>query len=404
MSIQTWNKVNLFIAHGHLMARKKQSILAVLGVVFGVATFIVLLGFMTGVNDFLDDAVFKGNPDLVLSRATGNSSLHSINPATVHPIKSPEDIENILSEDFNTEAFSRQILTPAILISGQQFATQIQGVDPDQEKAMVDLDRRLTVGLGFQSLKRKSTILLGSNLARQLELNIGDKVGLVLPNRKRVQLEVSGIFSFGISTIDNYRAYMHISRLDHLLSKKPLTTHIHVKLKDREDLSLKLLLEKGIDGIRITDWKEGNRTIVVGNRVRHILTWSISVALLLVAGFGIFNILNITVFHKRKDIAVLKTMGYRADDIIAIFSMQSAVIGLVGSVAGIILGYWISLGISNIPLDTKDFIIADTYPVNFKPWFYVVGFLFGILTAIISGYFPARKAISINPVKIIRGI
>ena len=386
------------------MARKKQSLLAVLGVVFGVATFIVLIGFMTGVNDFLDDAVFKGNPDLVLSQTRQYPSQSSINPTTVHPIEDPEDIEKILEAKSNVEAFSRQILTPAILMSGQQLAAQIQGVDPDQERKMVDLDRRLLEGSGFKSLNRKSTILLGSNLARQLELDIGDKVGLVLPNRKRIQLEVSGIFSFGISTIDNYRAYMHISRLDHLLSKKPLTTHIHVKLKDREDISLKQVLEKDLNGISITDWKEGNQTIVVGNRVRHILTWSISLALLLVAGFGIFNILNITVVHKRKDIAVLKTMGYRAEDITAIFSMQSLSIGVIGSAVGILLGYWISLGISNIPLETKDFIIADTYPVNFRSWFYMVGFLFGLLTALLSGYFPAKKASSVNPVKIIRGI
>lgn len=215
---------------------------------------------------------------------------------------------------------------------------------------------------------------------------------------------VGGIFSFGISTIDNYRAYMHIGRLEHLLSKEPLTTHIHIKLKDRDDLSLKNRLEDSSDQIRLTDWQEGNKTIVVGNKIRNVLTWTISIALLLVAGFGIFNIMNITVIQKRKDIAVMKTMGYRPMDITAIFSMQSAFVGLAGSLTGVILGYLISLGIASTPLETDDFIIAETYPVSFRVLYYVIGFSFGLMTAILSGHYPAKKASSIDPVAIIRGI
>ena len=211
-------------------------------------------------------------------------------------------------------------------------------------------------------------------------------------------------FSFGISTIDNYRAYMHIERLEHLLSKIPLTTHIHVKLKDREDLGLKNRLTKAVGQVGVTDWKEGNKTIVAGNRVRHVLTWTISLALLLVAGFGIFNILSTTVVHKRKDIAVLMKAGYRSKDITVIFSMQSLTIGLIGAVCGILLGYLLSLVIAGIPLETDDFIIAETYPVSFNPLFYLTGLFFGLLTALLSGYYPAKIASKVDPVQIIRGL
>ncbi len=404
MRTTPWNKVNYLIAKQYFLARKRQSFLAILGVIFGVATFVVLLGFMTGVNDFLDNAVFKGNPDMVIQPAREKAKGNSIGLDQLKPLENADLVERLLKSDDDVEAYARQVLAPAILISGTQLATQIHGVDPNMEMEMVDLHHRLTLGEGLESLEKQNSVLLGVGIAKQLEAEPGDKILVVLPNRKKIQLKVSGIFSFGISIIDNYRAYMHIDRLEHLLSKNPLTTHIHVKLKDRNELGLKKRLITSIEKIRVTDWKEGNKTIVAGNRVRHVLTWTISLALLLVAGFGIFNILNTTVVQKRKDIAVLKTAGYRAGDITAIFSMQSLAIGLIGSVVGIFAGYLISLTIAGIPLETDDFIIADTYPVSFDPLFYLTGLFFGLLTALLSGYYPAKIASKVDPVLIIRGL
>ena len=404
MQTGAWNKVNYLIAKQYFLARKRQSLLAILGVIFGVATFVVLLGFMTGVNDFLDNAVFKGNPDLVIQPEKKITKGNSIGLEQLRPLENVDGIESILKNDENVAAYARQVLSPAILINGTQLATQIHGVDPNKEMGMVDLHQRLTSGAGFESIKKQNSVLLGIGIARQLAVEPGDNILIVLPNRKKIQLKVSGIFSFGISIIDNYRAYMHIDRLEHLLSKNPLTTHIHVKLKDRDELGLKNRLVTEIEQIGVTDWKEGNKTIVAGNKVRHVLTWTISLALLLVAGFGIFNILNNTVVQKRKDIAVLKTAGYQAGDITAIFSMQSLAIGLIGSIVGILAGYLISLTIAGIPLETDDFIIAETYPVSFNPLFYLTGLLFGLLTALLSGYYPAKSASKVDPVLIIRGL
>ena len=221
---------------------------------------------------------------------------------------------------------------------------------------------------------------------------------------KNQQLEVSGIFSFGITTIDNVRTYISAETLQHLLGQKNRITNIHIKLEDRDDVSIKDDLVQKFEGITTEDWKDSNKTIVIGNKVRDILTWSVSFALLLVAGFGIYNILNITVIQKRKDIAVLKTVGYSSNDIVFIFLVQSIIIGVLGAFLGTLLGYGISYLISTTPLDTSDFIIVETYPINFKFFYYILGFLFGVLTTIFAGYFPSRKASKVDPVTIIRGI
>lgn len=404
MSKTIFTKTNVFIAMQYLFARKKQSFLAMIGVLLGVTTFIVMINFMTGVNDFLDDAVFNGSPDIIINKDVEKPSSNSILSQGSF-LENYDKIDSFLKDEHNVQAFAHQIISPAILISdAKQLPGSINGVFPTQEDTMVDLERRLIEGKGFQSLSKENTILIGISLAKRLQVSVGDAIKMILPNGKNRQLEVSGIFSFGITTIDNVRTYTSAETLQHLLGQKDRITNIHIKLKDRDDVRIKDDLVQKFQEITTEDWKESNKTIVIGNKVRDILTWSVSFALLLVAGFGIYNILNITVIQKRKDIAVLKTVGYSSNDIVFIFLVQSIVIGVLGAFLGVLFGYGISYLISTTPLDTSDFIIVETYPINFKIFYYVLGFLFGVLTTVFAGYFPSRKASKVDPVTIIRGI
>jgi len=405
MSTSIYSKTNLFIAWQYLSARKKQSFLAMLGVMLGVTTFIVMINFMTGVNDFLDDAVFNGSPDIIVSSKTKAESSKQVFGNQLKTITDVPSIDDLLSKNENVQSFAHQLITPAILVSSTtQLPGSINGVFPNQEQHMVDLERRLIKGKGFQSLLEENSIILGISLANRLKVSIGDELKMILPNGKNVKLKVSGIFSFGITTIDNVRTYFSASTLQQLLGQDQKTTHVHVKLKDRDDVSLKHQIVEQIASVATEDWKDSNKTIVIGNKVRDILTWSVSFALLLVAGFGIFNILNITVIQKRKDIAVLKTMGYSSRDIVFIFLVQSLIIGLIGAILGLLFAYVICYIISTTPLDTSDFIIVETYPINFKPIYFCMGFAFGVLTTILAGYIPSKKASKVDPVTIIRGL
>jgi len=291
MSTSIYSKTNLFIAWQYLSARKKQSFLAMLGVMLGVTTFIVMINFMTGVNDFLDDAVFNGSPDIIVSSKTKAESSKQVFGNQLKTITDVPSIDDLLSKNENVQSFAHQLITPAILVSSTtQLPGSINGVFPNQEQHMVDLERRLIKGKGFQSLLEENSIILGISLANRLKVSIGDELKMILPNGKNVKLKVSGIFSFGITTIDNVRTYFSASTLQQLLGQDQKTTHVHVKLKDRDDVSLKHQIVEQIASVATEDWKDSNKTIVIGNKVRDILTWSVSFALLLVAGFGIFNI------------------------------------------------------------------------------------------------------------------
>ena len=97
-------------------------------------------------------------------------------------------------------------------------------------------------------------------------------------------------------------------------------------------------------------------------------------------------------------------MGYRTRDISVIFLIKSLIIGTVGAFLGGVIGYAVASLISHTPLDTTDFIIVETYPVNFSIWFYLAGISFGIITAGIAGYWPSKKASKLNPAFVIRDI
>ena len=116
--------------------------------------------------------------------------------------------------------------------------------------------------------------------------------------------------------------------------------------------------------------------------------------------FGIYNIMNMTVNEKIKEIAILKAMGYSGRDIVIIFLTQSIVIGLVGGILGLVLGYIISVCTGYIPFRIAT---STTLPINFNTSDYVLGFVFGIVITFLAGYFPASKASKVDPVTIIRG-
>ena len=137
--------------------------------------------------------------------------------------------------------------------------------------------------------------------------------------------------------------------------------------------------------------------------IRDTLTYVVSITLLVVAGFGIYNIMNMTINNKMKDIAILKAQGFSSKDIIQIFLSQSIFIGLLGAVIGLILGFLLAYALSRTPFPHSDFIAIKFFPVIFRPSHYLFGLFFGVITTFIAGLMPSLKASKIDPVIILRG-
>jgi lipoprotein-releasing system permease protein len=137
--------------------------------------------------------------------------------------------------------------------------------------------------------------------------------------------------------------------------------------------------------------------------VRTLISYSVGITLLIVAGFGIYNILNMMIYEKMDSIAILKATGFSGKDVNRIFIGIALTIGILGGALGLLLGLGLSWSIDQIPFNTTALPTIKTYPINYNPQFYLIGVIFSIITTYFAGYFPARKASKVDPVIIIRG-
>ena len=133
-----------------------------------------------------------------------------------------------------------------------------------------------------------------------------------------------------------------------------------------------------------------------------MVTYLIITSILIVSGFGIFNILMMIIYEKMSDIAILKAIGYKNRDIKLLFITESLTIGIIGGLIGLAAGFILTKIVGSIPLNIKGFVTMEYLQFNSSPVFYIVAFTFALVATTLAGYFPAKKAANIDPVDIIR--
>ncbi|MBL7917716.1 MAG: ABC transporter permease, partial [Bacteroidia bacterium] len=178
---------------------------------------------------------------------------------------------------------------------------------------------------------------------------------------------------------------------------------IQVKLKDML-LAPALAKEfQNIYGVEAIDIQTANSQFETGSTVRTLISFAVGITLLVVAGFGIYNILNMMIYEKMDSIAILKATGFSGKDVNFIFISIAISIGVFGSIVGMLFGLGLTGIIDNIPFNTAALPTIKTYPINYNPKFYLIATTFSLFTTYFAGFFPARKASKIDPVVIIRG-
>jgi len=245
---------------------------------------------------------------------------------------------------------------------------------------------------------------MGHGLANKLNVSVGDLVTLATPKGTSMRFRVVGTFQFGIGSLDNIKCYVNLSKVQQLVGKdNQYVTDISMKLKDY-DLATDMAAEFSARyGYKADDWKTTNASAMVSILIRNVMTFVVSFTLLVVAGFGIYNIMSMTIQNKLKDIAILKAQGFSSGDIREIFLTESVTIGVFGALSGLLLGFIMSSGVYNLPFPKNDFISITHFPVVFHLKHYAFGMGFGIITTFIAGLMPSIKAGKIDPVAILRG-
>lgn len=413
-------KLVVEIAKTHLVSKPKQTLIAMLGVTFGIGMFIALVSLMTGLNDFTEELTMASSPDIHIynditeSRASIADEENANGITIVHHQKPKKETAKVRNALQITEMIRRdpRVLGVAPTLSSQVFYNygpvelpgNISGVDILEEDKLFDLRSKMKAGQIEDLLANNDGIIIGTGIARKMNVKVGDRIVITTPQGHTMPLKIVGLFQMGIGTIDNVRSYANISTVQTILQQDhSYITDINIKLIDLLQAKAIASEYQAMFGYKAEDWETANSTFLTGIVIRNIITYSVSFTLLIVAGFGIYNILNMTIMNKMKDIAILKAMGFSGKDVRLIFMIQSLVIGFVGSVAGLCIGYVLSYLIAQAPFDGGDMVSLDHFPVNFDAKYYITGIVFGVLTTTMAGYMPSRKAAYVDPIEIIRG-
>lgn len=415
--------LSFHIATTHLLSRKKTSIVAILGVTFGIAMFIIMISFMTGINDFLSETTLTSTPhirlynDVEVAEQSITDKYHEgkENHLTIiHNPRPKNELPKLKNGLYVAEQLRKQpeVATVSPTVSSQVFynygPTQINGVltgvDIIAEDKMFDLKTKMRTGEIEDILAGGDAILMGTGLAKKLNVKKGDNVIVSTPLGGTLTLKIAGTYAFGVGAIDNTRSYATLKTVQKILGQSSsYITDINLKLKDLNQAKMYAPKYASNFGFTAEDWETANATILVSFVIRNAMTFVVVATLLIVAGFGIYNIMSMTINEKMKDIAILKAQGFAGKDVINIFMTQAIIIGVIGALLGLVIGYFISYYLGTLPFDGGEVLAMDHFPVAFQVKHYVFGVTFGVLTTFFAGYFPARKAAKVDPVSILRG-
>ncbi|TGV04344.1 ABC transporter permease [Flavivirga rizhaonensis] len=416
-----WNVI-LNIAKTHLLTKIKQTATASLGVTFGIGSYITLVCFMTGLNAMLDNLILNQTPHIHIYNEIEPSKKQPISLYdnvgesfnVVHSIKpkiSQKKIHNALpiidhlEKNKDVRGALPQVKTQIFYIAGSiELGGNLTGINPIDEARLFNMGDYIVEGSTEALQNTDNGILLGIGIAKKMSLKVGDRVQVSPINGGVFPLKIVGFYQSGIADLDAIQSFTNIKTIQRILGKaNNYITDINVKLYDIEQafpLSKKIEQQFKLTAI---DIKTANAQFETGTTIRNLITYAVSITLLIVAGFGIYNILNMLIYEKMNDIAILKATGFSGKDVQLIFMSQAMIIGFVGGVLGLLIGFGLTSLIDTIPFKTEALPTVETYPINLNPMFFVIGFSFAMLSTFLAGYLPSKKAKKIDPVRIIRG-
>ncbi len=412
----------LQISKALLLARWRQTLIAAIGVTFGITMFITLLGFMNGLNDLLDGLMMNRTPHVRLYNDVLPSKYQPVDLDSdyqnhynfVESIKPEKKLQQIRNANAIIEALKKdeKVMGVAPKISAQVFynigavniSGLVNGIDVDEEKRLFFFDDYIVGGDSKDLDRISNSIILGKGVADKIMTKIGDVIQISTVQGEIIKLKVVGLFQSGIAEIDKVQSYASISTTQKILGQSSnYITDIQVKLNEVSQAPELAKYYANLFDVQAIDIIEANAQFETGSSIRSLISYAVGITLLIVAGFGIYNILNMLIYEKMDSIAILKATGFSGKDVSRVFIYIALIIGFFGGMLGLLFGYGLCNVIDQIPFDTDALPTIKTYPINYSIKYYLIGGTFAIITTYFAGYFPSRKASKIDPVEIIRG-
>lgn len=406
------------IAAAQLTYRRRQTIVSTLGVALGVGFFIAASAVMSGSEKDLVRQLVENAPHITMKdefRTAAKQPVYIAFPGAAIDLtntKPREYLRGIKNHGAIVEELSRQpgvvaeaALTGQAIVryASKDVGASIAGIDPEKERQLTTVEEDMREGSLMRLKTASQGLVIGYGMSNRLGLRMDDLATVVSPTGLVRRMKVVGVFSTGNLLLDEGQIYMLIKDAQVLLEKPFIANRIRIKVGNPDEAEDTAARIESRWGYRSESWQEVNRDFLGLFVTRNIITYSIVGAIMVVASFGIFNIISTIVMEKRRDIAILMSMGFRAFDIQAIFLVQGVVVGLIGMVMGWCIGYILLEMLASVQITIPGMTEKQGIALERGVFQYGFGGFFAVVSAVGAAWYPARKAAQVRPVDIIRG-
>ncbi len=410
------------IAFRQLLSRKRQTFLTLLGISVGVMVLITAVSLMDGLLQSFIQKIVDVAPHVIVSgekvrptvpdqlvESSGDTHvtfIKNISREDQEVIKNYPRIESLIEGDSLVELVSPLISTDVIGMFGTiSEPVQLFGIFPSREDGIEHFSRNMTGG-SFSALARTPDgIMLGSSVAGDFTVHVGDRMQIVAPSGVIYSVRVTGIFRTGINDIDD-NCYVNMRLGQNIGGFSPdEASNLYIRVKDLpKDAELARTIENETNYKAIT-WEQKAASVVALFKMISGIVYFLVFFVIMVAGFGVANVLITNVLEKARDIAVLKSIGFKRSEITWIYLTQGIIVALAGSGIGCALAFLLIEIMASIPMasSSASIVSSNHLMMGRNPMYFVTASVFAIIVSIIAAVGPSRNAAKVNPVEILRG-
>jgi lipoprotein-releasing system permease protein len=410
----------MFLCIKHLLSRKKQSALILLGIVIGTAAYVAISGMMLGFQEKLMDQLVNNDAHIrisaredVLTKAEMNSFSDSIHVFWIIPPSGRKDSAKIeypigwfqrFNNDSDIMAYSPQVNMNVIFNRGKiTLAGRMIGSDPVRQIKVTNINDYMVEGSFLKIGSAGNRIVIGQELLINLGARISETLLISSGTSAPRPFKIVGVFSTGIKAIDQGTIFSSLADAQSLRGTPSEITDIAIKVRDPQTVEDKVEQLRFGARDKILSWKESSASILSVFKTQDIVRNSMTIAIIVVAGFGIYNILSILVTQKRRDIAILRSMGFTPRDILMLFFNQGLLLGLLGGVIGLMVGFGLSHIIGAIKIDAgRALNSSNQMIISYDYWIYIKAWVIALLSSVFSALWPSFEAGRLEPMDIIR--
>lgn len=406
-----------FVALKHIFSRKSQTMLTFLAIVLGSGGYVVFSGMQLGFQQYMVDRLIERSGHINISARDEYITAESLkgvffsgsavrwlnNPSgkrSSERLSSASSWYRMLGSNSDVVAYSPQIDEQVIVSRGNYTGTvSLVGIDPEKYLSVTNFEKDITSGSLSSLSGGSSVIFMGETLMNYMGVKVNDSINVSTSDGRVTPMKIVGTFNTGEHFVDRRTLYASTRTVQRVLSASGEITEIIVKVKDFARAAEIATSWSVLSSDNVESWDQLNKDRLSMMNTQDVVRNVTTTTFILIVAFGIYNILNMVVNHKKRDIAILRSIGYDRNDTVFLFLIQGVIIGIAGGLSGLLFGFIFNsyLETLKIPMGRHHMMISWDYMI------YVKGFLLVVGASIIASYFPARTAGRLSPIEIIRG-